>query len=151
MDYSNPVLTTIRIGLGKCLGVLRPMVRLIRNVRRYDYEDKFCSALMSSLRETDTIWDVGANVGYYTAKFSAAAMSGTVIAFEPSPRTFAKLQKNCGRCSNVRLESVALGDAEGLASFYVSDQDAEDSLLKRRNGREVAVEEVKVHVARAIS
>jgi hypothetical protein len=31
-----------------------------------DYEDKFAAAFLSSIRPVDCVWDIGANVGFYT-------------------------------------------------------------------------------------
>jgi predicted methyltransferase len=121
IDYSNPILWGVRLLLGRKLGVLRPIVGLSRRIRRRSYEADFDAALMKCIRPGWTVWDVGANEGYYTSKFSRAVESGTVVAFEPSPRTFERLKKQFGLTPNVRLENVALADKDGEASFFVSD------------------------------
>lgn len=148
MDYSNPFLLRVRFFLGRKLKVLRPIVRLVRRLQGYNYEAAFDTALIKCISASDTVWDVGANEGYYTAKFSNKVASGTVVAFEPSPRTFALLQKKFEQFPNVRLENVALADRNGEASFFVSDSSVEDSLFNRAASTNT---EVKVRTARGDS
>lgn len=148
MDYSSPILLRARLLLGRKVGVLRPLVRLSRRIRRQSYEAGFDAALLKCIRPGWTVWDVGANEGYYTRKLSQAVESGSVVAFEPSPRTFERLKKQFGQTANVRLENVALADKDGEASFYVSDNSAEDSLFHRTDDPRT---EVKVRMIRADS
>ena len=67
-----------------------------------------------------TVVDIGANVGYYTALAAKlVGHSGRVLAFEPSPSAFSKLQGMVkGRCDHVRLFNVALGSCEGSLTLY---------------------------------
>ena len=38
--------------------------------RKKNYEQAFDTAMFEAIKPGDVIWDVGANVGYYTGKFS---------------------------------------------------------------------------------
>jgi FkbM family methyltransferase len=60
------------------------------------------------------IFDVGANIGYYSILFSRLAPMGRVFAFEPR-ETIAKLKANIDhhRCSNVTAFNKALGARVG--------------------------------------
>ena len=60
------------------------------------------------------IFDVGANIGYYSILFSRLASMGRVFAFEPT-ETITKLKANidCHGCSNVTAFNTALGAREG--------------------------------------
>jgi FkbM family methyltransferase len=131
MNYSNPILLKARYFLGRKLDVLRPIVRLTRRIRRQNYEANFDAALMKSIRPGYTVWDVGANEGFYTHKFSEAVESGSVIDFEPSPGTFGRLQTAFAQTANVRLENMALADKDGEVSFFVSDNSVTDSLFNK--------------------
>ena len=39
-------------------------------VKRRDYEGKFAGSLRRAVSAGDIVWDVGANVGYYTVQFA---------------------------------------------------------------------------------
>jgi FkbM family methyltransferase len=78
------------------------------------------------LREGMTVFDVGANVGELTLLFSRfVGASGSVHAFEPSARGFERLESVCRAASlrNVRLNRLALAEADGPVSLHVYDDD----------------------------
>jgi FkbM family methyltransferase len=69
-----------------------------------------------------TALDLGAHHGLYTLLLSKnVGPGGRVIAFEPSPRERTKLRWHIqiNRCANVRVEPLAIGDAEGITPLYV--------------------------------
>ena len=131
MDYSSPIAIAVR-RVGQQIGILRPLTRMYRRLRRLDYEDAFNASLFANISEGDVIWDVGANVGHYTARFaSAAGPAGKVLAFEPSSRNAQILSKEMREYGNVRVETVALSDHSGWAAFYAdpSADSAVDGLV----------------------
>ncbi|MGX1099289.1 FkbM family methyltransferase [Amorphus sp. MBR-141] len=68
----------------------------------------------------DTVFDVGANVGYTTAFFAhLTGAAGLVVALEPSPRTFSYLQRSFGGLPNVELLNIGASHEEGELTFYV--------------------------------
>ncbi len=86
------------------------------------YEERFGNSMLQAVRPGDTVWDVGANVGFYTAKFSdATGERGTVVAFEPVPGCFQRLSQQVLGRSNVRLVNAGLGRSSGTVSFDVGD------------------------------
>lgn len=88
------------------------------------YEARYDDAFSTALQQGDCIWDVGANVGYYTKLFAAkVGTSGKVFAFEPSPVNFAKLKSTSATLSNVTTRQVALGRENGTLPF---EQGADD-------------------------
>lgn len=85
---------------------------------RGGYEARFDSAFSSALRPGDCIWDVGANIGYYTKQFATkTGTQGRVFAFEPSPMNFARLTSACAGLANVTPQQLALGRANGSLPF----------------------------------
>lgn len=85
---------------------------------RGGYEARYDKSFSAALRPGDCIWDVGANVGYYTTQFAAkAGVDGRVFAFEPSPVNFAKLVSACSGLANVTPHQLALGRESGLLPF----------------------------------
>jgi len=134
-DYSNPVMMRLR-RVGQQLGVLRPMVRLYRRAFNVAYEEKFDREILRRIGSGDVVWDVGANVGYFTRKFSEKVGNGSVLAFEPSPSTFAILQSECRTLSNVKLVNIALAERDDTAQFLESDAvgDPTNGLQRPRPG-----------------
>jgi FkbM family methyltransferase len=64
--------------------------------------------------------DIGAHVGYFALLASLANPAGLVYAFEPLPRVRERLLRNVALngVANVSCQSVALGPAEGKATFF---------------------------------
>lgn len=77
--------------------------------------------LMSSLLHPgDTMYDIGANVGYYTLLAShRVGPSGRVVAFEPLPANVRLVERHLrlNRVRNVSVHEVAVSDREGRARF----------------------------------
>lgn len=88
------------------------------------YEDAFDKALFATLRNGDVVWDVGANVGYYTRRIAeAVGVRGTCIAFEPFPTTAENLRVNLDGIKNCSIEVYALGAAAGKVIMQVGGDD----------------------------
>lgn len=100
---------TLRYSLGSgesfVLHVGDKLSELIYTGRNYEpLESAFCSRY---LRPGDVAYDVGANVGYFTALFSRrVGREGVVVAFEPGHHTYRLLTKT--------IERLALGNVIGL-------------------------------------
>lgn len=125
IDYSHPGLIALR-GVGQRLGVLRPLVRTYRKLRNLQYEQKFDSQVIDHIRPSDVVWDVGANVGFFTKKFcEITSKGGSVVAFEPGESAFAALELASSPFKNRVLERLALADFDGSASFRVSTEAAD--------------------------
>ncbi|MGI8901496.1 MAG: FkbM family methyltransferase [Nocardioides sp.] len=78
------------------------------------------------LRPGDVYVDVGAHIGYLSALAAdAVTRTGRVVAFEPSPDTYAKLRAafDPGRFPHVEVVSAAVASAEGEATFFTADGD----------------------------
>ncbi|SDB68087.1 FkbM family methyltransferase [Belnapia rosea] len=67
-----------------------------------------------TLHRPGTLLDVGAHDGAFTLPF-AALPNSRVLAFEPLPASFARLQAAIGALPHVTLRQEALGDATGEA------------------------------------
>jgi FkbM family methyltransferase len=85
------------------------------------YEDAFSAGLKAAIRPGDVVWDIGANVGYYTIQFLEwTGDGGKVVAFEPLRAALKEL--NAIRSSrdpnhNIMVCEMALSDRIGEASF----------------------------------
>lgn len=81
----------------------------------------FCLAYVQKKvpkNETLCFFDVGANVGEYSAKIIALFDTVVVHAFEPSTGAFNKLTERFGDTKNVILHNFGLSDKEGEVCLY---------------------------------
>lgn len=100
--------------IGRAVGVNR----LVASWNRKGYEENYDARLSEVIRSGDTVWDIGANVGYYTCQFSEqVGPTGCVVAFEPSAVNFPRLVAACTDHGNVMLRPFGLGDASGTLHF----------------------------------
>jgi FkbM family methyltransferase len=76
---------------------------------------------VSLLARGTTFVDAGANVGAWSVQIASLGeiVGGLkVLAFEPHPRTFQRLQRNCRRFTNASVHNVALSDTARVLEFY---------------------------------
>jgi FkbM family methyltransferase len=73
------------------------------------------------IRSGGVMWDVGANIGFYSLIASRLVGDGKVIAFEPLPANQAAIRRNLAlnEITNVELIGLALGDHEGTADLQL--------------------------------
>jgi len=79
-------------------------------------QEKFCDYLSPG----NTVYDVGANVGFYTLLASElVGITGKVYSFEPSPKNTCLLYKNMeiNRVKNAHVLELAIGGRVGKAGF----------------------------------
>lgn len=80
-------------------------------------ENRFFSRL---LKPEHVFLDIGANFGEFTILAAKYITRGRVFSFEPDPKTFCKLKRNCelNALTNVVLFDCALGDDEKKTNLY---------------------------------
>jgi FkbM family methyltransferase len=89
------------------------------------WEPHITAWISRRLAPGDTFVDVGANIGYYSLLASRlVGASGTVVAIEPSPRTFSKLNANMtlNGLSNVRTVNLAASACDGIVQIFRGDE-----------------------------
>lgn len=87
------------------------------------YEKTEMEMLLKLVKKGFTIFDIGANIGWYTLNISR--LTGVkVIAFEPVPQTFAYLRKNLklNDIDNAEIYNIGFSDKEGKIAFYFYPQ-----------------------------
>ncbi|MDO9578419.1 MAG: FkbM family methyltransferase [Candidatus Cloacimonadales bacterium] len=98
------------------------------------------------IRSDDIIFDVGANIGWYTTLF--AGKGKECHAFEPNPKIFDRLINNC-KLNNVdekcRFNNVAVGNKDGIVSFY-SFKELDHGLSSLSDFNRNDKEEIKVPI-----
>ena len=107
MTWKTKSFVMVMRKLGRKLNI-NPLIAKL--VYPEQYEKAFDEQMLSNIEVGDCVWDVGANIGFYTSKFSAAVGSkGRVVAFEPFASTFEILTDNCEDLANVVLSRYGLG------------------------------------------
>ena len=107
--------------IGRILGLNKWLASYVNDS---EYEARYDNSFSRALRTGDYVWDVGANVGYYTKLFSErVGHHGKVFAFEPSPANFARLTSACTDLDNVKLLPVGLGRVDDKLSFQQGDDE----------------------------
>lgn len=103
--------------LGYLLGTTEP--HLQRAIRKY-------------VAPGDTVYDIGANIGYVSLSLAKQVGSkGRVVAFEPLPKNVALLRENIklNHISNIQVLEAAASDSAGEAVIRVSEDLAMASLV----------------------
>lgn len=145
---SHPIVVALR-SVGRKLGINR----LLANVASSSsYEHRFRRRLLGSIRPGDCVWDVGANVGFYTKRFaSLVGEHGRVVAFEPSPDSAADLRRAVDERRNVAILPVALGDSKSTVPFRKGEDElsATSRIVEpRAEATETSESLVRVEMAR---
>ncbi len=81
--------------------------------------------MKKEIKEGDVVFDIGANIGYYTLMFAKlVGPKGKVYAFEPDPTNFSLLEKNVkiNNYKNVILINKAVGNKTGKIKLYLSEE-----------------------------
>ena len=103
----------------------------VMNFDRYEPEE---AAVMDMLvAGAANILDVGANIGFYTARFAKRMPRARVYAFEPMPTSFAYLQRNVaanGVGTQVIAFNYGLSNACGSVEFFISPASGTNASLK---------------------
>ncbi|MDR0605630.1 MAG: FkbM family methyltransferase [Bacteroidales bacterium] len=129
-------------------GIIKILTRILSK-RNSVYEERFSKALFQSINEGDVVWDVGANIGYYTCKFAhAVGSSGKVVAFEPVKATYLRMVAACKNegLSNVLPVQYALGSCEEQIKIPITNKNdgTTNSLAKRSDNSTDVYELVSV-------
>lgn len=84
------------------------------------YEYRKQRTFAKSIRPGDVVFDLGANVGFYTLiAATATGPSGKVYAFEPLPRNLTFLRRHLDEndVRNVEVVAAAVADSSGVFAF----------------------------------
>jgi FkbM family methyltransferase len=105
-------------------------------VRRLAADEHFVGDVMNGtyappgyeVRETDTVLDIGANVGAFAVWAAKRAPRGRVIALEPASENFALLEQNIrlNDQTNVMPLKAALADHGGTVTLHLAERSSGD-------------------------
>ena len=148
MKRENTIISLNRFLLW-CIVLLHKIINKIRARRQYRYaiKDIFGSRMISgegfgnylvtesshepfltkwlqeNVEEGKVIYDIGANIGYYTLILSKlVGKAGRIFAIEPEPANLGMIEINMlmNHCKNITLLPFAAGDKEGICNMYRS-------------------------------
>lgn len=110
------------------------------------YEAPFARFFIRSLRPDSVVLDIGAYIGQYTLLAPKYASAGRVIALEPHPISYQRLQAHvaCNRLGNVCILHQAAGQMPGRLPFALSEQAFDSGFSSGWSGETIEVEVVPV-------
>ncbi|TVZ53382.1 FkbM family methyltransferase [Dokdonia sp. Hel_I_53] len=88
------------------------------------FEELELNFVKKNLSTGDTFLDIGSNVGLFSLVASKAVGDrGSVIAFEPNPETYRRLQENIdlNNFHNITTHNIGLSDRKNTLDFFISD------------------------------
>lgn len=141
--WANPARRIYEIAIA-----IAPKILLPRNIRLSRENDRLTLKIARNvLRNNSNFVDAGAHRGELLRKFVKFAPEGRGFAFEPVSDLCDRLRANY---PSVQVHSVALGDEESVATFYVLADDSANSSLFQRPEREKGhwLRETQVRVRR---
>jgi FkbM family methyltransferase len=92
---------------------------------RYEIEKNETLFWQNLIKEGDFVFDIGANIGYYTLQAALrAGKQGKVYAFEPVSSTYRKLTDNLkiNDFTNIVTENIAGSNQKGEIELFVADE-----------------------------
>lgn len=86
------------------------------------YESEDSEMLYKLVKNNDVIFDVGANIGWYSIHLSKKLNGAKIYSFEPIPETFSKLKRNVelNKIDNINIVNIPLSDKVQNLTFYYS-------------------------------
>jgi FkbM family methyltransferase len=106
---------------------------LARVIGRYEVEKH--KALNKFLKPGETFVDVGVNKGDFTLRAAKiVGAEGCVLAFEPAPDNCSWIRRSVelNDYKNITLHEMALSDADGVATLFISPTSGWHSLAEER-------------------
>lgn len=90
----------------------------------FGFADNSLHDLYAHVKDGDTVFDIGANVGHTAIHFATCAANTTVYAFEPDVQNFqtAATHLQLNNIHNVKLFNFGLGDKSMQSKLYVKDE-----------------------------
>lgn len=90
---------------------------------------------LTLLRRGDVVFDVGANIGYFSDLFaSIIGKKGQLFSFEPSPETVKKLKHSVeGQSCPMQIINAACGEAEGTVELFQKGEDSGQASLRQQS------------------
>jgi FkbM family methyltransferase len=93
-------------------------------------EEATLASIANFVRPGQTVFDVGAHIGYFTTYFAhLVGPTGHVFAFEPSDENLAYTRPNISQLTQVQLDTRGISNFCGEASFFVESLTGQNNSL----------------------
>ena len=89
-----------------------------RNYNFYRNGESEVLKKLKTIQNVNTIFDVGANKGIWSAMASDFFPHTTIYSFEIVPETYKRLVKKCGQQKNIVPYNIGLSDVQGTITVY---------------------------------
>ncbi len=106
------------------------------------YEENYFTTLLSFRKPGSALLDIGANLGYYSLRFSNYFRKSKIHAFEPNPRMRALFSKSAflnGFSETITIHPYAVSDKEGVLFLAVPEHHAGGASLTESGDHESCV------------
>ncbi len=91
----------------------------------FDFQKEYFKA-----KSVNTIFDVGANIGYMSQRFRDCFPGAVVHAFEPFPGSYSVLENTARQLKNIIVNRWAVGSEKSKKTFFVNANVDTNSLLE---------------------
>jgi len=88
------------------------------------YESGDSKMIYGLIEDGFRIFDIGANIGYYSMTIAKKYPNARIFSFEPIPRTFGNLERNVALngFKNIEIRPFGFSDTDKQLEFYVSEE-----------------------------
>lgn len=103
-----------------------------------EFEGDELRIIKTLISPSATIFDIGANIGWYSINLSKGVPDANVVAFEPVPSTYQQLLSNLALndVKNVQAHNIGLSNDEGTKDMYVYKEGMGNASLRDLSGRD---------------
>lgn len=111
------------------------------------YEKKEMDMIARLVQNTQTVLDVGGNIGWFSLTLAKLRKDLNIYTFEPIPKTFDYLEQNVqlNHFGNIKCFNFGFSHCEGVIPFYYYSQGSENASMTNVSGKEdVCIQESKV-------
>jgi FkbM family methyltransferase len=107
-----------------------------------EYESSDANLLFKLINDGDTIFDIGANIGWYSIAISKRFPKASIYAFEPLKNTFDILEHNVllNQVTNIHLHNFGFSNDNKTITFYSSPYTSVSNSAKDITGEDGANE-----------
>jgi len=100
------------------------------------YEKENIEMVLDLIQDGMNVFDIGANIGWYSLNVAKARMDVKLFAFEPIPKTFQYLQKNLAlnNARNVQVFNFGFSNEEKDVTFFYTPEGSGNTSLANLSG-----------------
>jgi FkbM family methyltransferase len=110
----------------------------ILNFQSFDPVER--DLIMNLANQSECVFDIGANIGWYSLNFNLLSNIKKIFAFEPIPHTYSYLKQHIelNGSNKVIANNFALSNENGEISFYWNENETGSSSMKNIQDRDNA-------------